>query len=97
MLRQNSPRLTPAGIKTRELVVSYALQLKAEGLPFERVLSLVRDAAREATPVGDTSLVTGDRMERAVRWAVHAYYADSGFREPRARRRRNGSSRAGTG
>jgi hypothetical protein len=48
--------------------------LKAEGLPAERMLVLVKTAVREATPPELDVYEARELMEDVVRWSVDAYY-----------------------
>ena len=58
----------------RATVVAYVRQLKADGLPPERVLVLVKAAVLEATPPEFERGEARALMEEAVRWSVEAYY-----------------------
>jgi hypothetical protein len=58
----------------RASVTAYVTGLKADGMPSERVLVLVKAAIREATPPDFDPYDARDLMEEAVRWTVEAYY-----------------------
>jgi hypothetical protein len=58
----------------RESVVAYVRDLRAQGVPSERMLVLVKVAVREATPPELDAYEARALMEDVVRWSVDAYY-----------------------
>jgi hypothetical protein len=58
----------------RASVTAYARHLRADGLPCERVVVLVKTAVREATPPELDALDARALMEDVVRWSIEAYY-----------------------
>jgi hypothetical protein len=55
-------------------VTAYVRLLRADGVPPERMLVLVKSTIREATPLGLDAHEVRDLVEDVVRWSVEAYY-----------------------
>ena len=55
-------------------MTAYVRHLKADGLPPERMLVLVKTAFREAAPPELDPVDARALMEDVVRWSVEAYY-----------------------
>lgn len=58
-----------------DAVGALATRLRRDGAPPERMLVLVKDAARAATPPGADPPAARDLMARAVRLGIAAYFA----------------------
>jgi hypothetical protein len=58
----------------RASVTAYVHHLRAEELPSERVLVLVKSTVREAAPPELDVVEARDLMEDVVRWSIEAYY-----------------------
>ena len=58
----------------RAYVTAYVRHLKAEGLPPERTIVLVKTAVRDGTPPELDVWEARELMEDVVRWSVEAYY-----------------------
>lgn len=61
----------------RASVTAYVRRLKAEGLPPERTIVLVKSAVRDGTPPELDAWEARELMEDVVRWSVEAYYDDA--------------------
>ena len=59
----------------RASVTAYVRRLHDEQVPPERMLVLVKDAVRAATPASADVLEGRELMESVVRWSIEAYYA----------------------
>ena len=59
----------------RTSVTAYARRLHDEQVPPQRMLVLVKEAVREATPAAADVLERRELMESVVRWSIEAYYA----------------------
>ena len=59
----------------RTSVTAYVRRLHDEQVPPQRMIVLVKEAVREATPAHIDVLERRDLMESVVRWSIEAYYA----------------------
>ncbi len=62
------------GAQLRASVTAYVHHLRADGLPPERMLVLVKSAVHDATPAALDVDEARRLMEDVVRWSVEAYY-----------------------
>ena len=61
--------------RLRTTVATCVGALRAEGMPAERVVVMVKGVVREATPPELDAHDARDLMDEVVRWSIEAYYA----------------------
>ena len=73
-----SPRAVQESValraELRASVTAYVRQLKADGMPSERMLVQVKSAVHDATPPELDPYEARELMEDVVRWSIEAYY-----------------------
>lgn len=74
-VRESEALRTALRLALRDSVTAYVRRLHDEQVPPERMLVLVKEAVREATPAGTDVLEGRELMESVVRWSIEAYYA----------------------
>lgn len=72
--REAVRRSVESRTQLRESVAAYVRHLRADGLPSERVVVLVKSAVWESTPSGLEVVEARTLMQDVVRWTVEAYY-----------------------
>jgi hypothetical protein len=73
---QQRDELARLRAEARAAVTGLVLRLRADDVPLDRVLAVVRGAARDALPGSLTPIELRAIAGDAVRWASEAYWAD---------------------